>query len=149
MKFCLQPQTWLIAGLVRHRRVLFLSIAGFVISGCSIFGDDKDPALEPVELVKFEETLDVKRIWSQKLGGGSEALRIALIPGYDGNRVYAASYDGKVSALDPLARSSSEDNEDRLADILFLRRRCDPTSAIDRNRKAPTSSEKITFVRHY
>ena len=72
-----------------------------MISGCSIFGDDKDPALEPVELVKFEETLDVKRIWSQKLGDGSEALRIALIPGYDGNRVYAASYDGKVSALDP------------------------------------------------
>jgi outer membrane protein assembly factor BamB len=101
MKPCPLHVSRCLSGLLRHRRVLFLSLAGLLTSGCSIFGDDKDPQLEPTELVKFEETLGVKKVWSQKLGGGSEALRVALSPSYDGNRIYAASYDGNVSALDP------------------------------------------------
>lgn len=71
-----------------------------LISGCSVFGD-KDEELEPAELIDFEPTLEVRRVWSEKLGGGSEALRVDLSPAYDGNRVYAASYDGKVTALNP------------------------------------------------
>jgi outer membrane protein assembly factor BamB len=77
-------------------------LAVFAMSGCSLFGgDSKDEELEPVKLEKFEQTLKVKKVWSQKLGGGSESLRIALRPVSDGNRIYAASYDGKVSALNP------------------------------------------------
>src|SRR5690606_877902 len=45
-------------------------------------------------------TLDVKRAWSAKLGGGSEFLRLALSPAGDGGRVFAASRDGRVSAFD-------------------------------------------------
>ena len=82
----------------QYPALLVLLIA--VLSGCSSMGRDKNEELEPVELVDFKETLKVKRVWSKKLGGGSEALRVALSPAYDGNRVYAASYDGKVSALD-------------------------------------------------
>jgi outer membrane protein assembly factor BamB len=71
------------------------------LSACALFGGDKDEALAPAELVDFEETLDIRQVWSAKLGGGSEELRVALSPAFDGNRVYAASYDGNVSALDP------------------------------------------------
>lgn len=67
---------------------------------CGIFGD-KDDELEPKELVRFEQTLKVKRLWSAKLGDESEFLRLALRPVGDGNRIYAASYDGTVSAFDP------------------------------------------------
>ena len=77
-----------------------LVVAASLLGACTLFGD-KDEELQPAELIDFDETLDVRRIWSTKLGAGSEALRLALSPGFDGNRAYAASYDGKVSALDP------------------------------------------------
>jgi len=78
---------------------VFLALTG--ISGCAIFGDDEDEELQPLELVDFEETLDVRRVWSGSVGKGTEALRIALSPAGDGERVYAASYDGNVVAFDP------------------------------------------------
>jgi len=72
-----------------------------VLSACSIFGGDKDEELEPLELVDIEQTLDVRKVWSEKLGKGTESLRIGLNPSGDGNRIYAASYDGNVSAFNP------------------------------------------------
>ena len=72
-----------------------------VLSACSIFGGDKDEELEPLELVDIERTLDVREVWSEKLGEGTESLRIGLNPSGDGNRIYAASYDGNVSAFNP------------------------------------------------
>lgn len=83
-------------------RAPLLALLALVLGGCGIFGGDKDKkALEPLELVSIEESLDVRRLWSTKIGDGSELLRIALRPASDGNRVYAASYDGNVVALDP------------------------------------------------
>ncbi len=73
------------------------------LSACSIFGDDKDPEFEPAKLVKFKSTITVKRLWKADLGGGAEFLRVALQPVGDGSRIYAASYDGNVSAFDPVS----------------------------------------------
>jgi outer membrane protein assembly factor BamB len=52
-------------------------------------------------LLEFSQELNVRRVWSEKIGGGSEFLRIGLNPAGDGNRIYAASYDGNVVAIDP------------------------------------------------
>ena len=82
-------------------RFAVFATAALVMSGCGLFGDDDDEDLEPLELTDIEETLDVRRLWSKKLGGGSEFLRIGLSPAGDGNRIYAASYDGNVSAYNP------------------------------------------------
>ncbi len=71
------------------------------VAACSVFGNDKDPELEPAELIKFRPTIEIKRLWTADLGGDSEFLRLALQPAGDGNRIYAASQDGKVSAFDP------------------------------------------------
>lgn len=71
-----------------------------LLSGCGLFGGDDDE-LKPTELLDFKETLKVKRVWSVKVGDGTEFLRIALSPAGDGNRIYAASHDGRVSAYDP------------------------------------------------
>lgn len=70
-------------------------------AGCGIFGGRDDEELKPRELVEFERTLDVRRAWNARLGKGSEFLRLALSPDGDGERVYAASRDGVVSAYDP------------------------------------------------
>lgn len=87
--------------LLAARRLAIWLVAAMSIAGCSIFGGDDDEELQPTKLLKFDQTLDVRRLWSAKLGGGTEFLRIALSPAGDGNRIYAASYDGKVSAYDP------------------------------------------------
>lgn len=85
-------------GVTRLAAMLVLACA---LSACGIFGDDEDEELEPLELVDIEESLDVRKVWSEKVGKGTEFLRMGLNPSGDGNRVYAASYDGNVVALDP------------------------------------------------
>jgi outer membrane protein assembly factor BamB len=68
-----------------------------MLQGC---GRSKDTAEPPAKLTEFETTLDVQKVWSSKVGGGSERLRLGLRPATDGARVYAGSYDGQVAAYD-------------------------------------------------
>ncbi len=85
-------RSWLVMG------TLILGSAG---SGCAMFGgDDDDPIEPPAELVEFEQVLEVERIWSARIGGDSERLRLGLAPATDGARVFAGSFDGRVSAHD-------------------------------------------------
>ena len=86
--------------MTRILRIAGLFAATALIAGCGLFSD-KDEALEPMELVDIDETVKIRKVWSAKLGGDSKFLRLALRPTGDGNRVYAASRDGKVSAFDP------------------------------------------------
>lgn len=81
-------------------RNLLLFASAVALSGCGIFGGD-DEELKPAELIEFETTLAIKKLWSVKVGKDAEALRVALRPVGDGARVYAASYDGNVVAVDP------------------------------------------------
>ncbi len=81
------------------RNLLALS-AAFLLSACGLFGDD-DEELKPAELIDFEAKVQVKRQWSTSIGSDAEFLRVALRPMGDGNRVYAASVNGNVVALDP------------------------------------------------
>ena len=81
--------------------VTLLTVA-LAVSGCGLFGgDDEDQELEPAELLDFEQTLPIRRLWSSKVGKGTEFLRLSLAPAGDGARIYAASYDGGVVSLDP------------------------------------------------
>jgi outer membrane protein assembly factor BamB len=73
-----------------------LSIVAFAL-GCS---GKKEKAEPPAKLVDFKPTLDVRRAWSGKVGGGSERLRLGLRPASDGARVYAGSVDGHIKAFD-------------------------------------------------
>ncbi len=82
-------------------RLASVMIAAVALASCSVFGGKDDEELKPMELTRIDESIKVKRIWKAKLGGGTEFLRVALGPAGDGNRIYAASHDGKVSAFDP------------------------------------------------
>lgn len=86
--------------MTRISRIAGLFAATLLVAGCSLFSD-KDEALEPMELVDIDETVKVKKVWSARLGGDAEFLRLALRPTGDGSRIYAASQDGRVSAFDP------------------------------------------------
>jgi outer membrane protein assembly factor BamB len=76
-------------------------LLGLGSSGCAMFGGgDEDPIEPPAELVDFEATLDVRRVWNARVGGDSKRLRLGLAPATDGSRIYAGSFDGRVAAFD-------------------------------------------------
>lgn len=81
-------------------RIAGLAVATLIVSGCSWFGGDKDIELKPAELVDIETTVDVRKLWSAKVGKDAEFLRVMLRPAGDGNLIYAASRDGNVIAFD-------------------------------------------------
>ena len=86
--------------MTRIGRYLLALSAAALLAGCGLFGDD-DEELEPAELIEFETRVPVKRLWSTTVGGEAEFLRVALRPMGDGNRIYAASVNGNVVALNP------------------------------------------------
>jgi outer membrane protein assembly factor BamB len=68
------------------------------LAGCA--GRDKDEGEKPTELTDIEQTIRVDRVWSAKLGGDAENLRLGLAPASDGPNIYAAAHDGRVACLD-------------------------------------------------
>jgi outer membrane protein assembly factor BamB len=80
-------------------RACLLALAVAMLTACGWFGGEEieDP---PAELVKFEATLRIKKVWSDTIGDGTEALRLALAPATDGTLIFAAANDGKVTAYD-------------------------------------------------
>jgi outer membrane protein assembly factor BamB len=82
------------------RALAQLGLLAVLASGCGVFGGGKDTGEPPAELVDFESSLPVRKVWSTKVGGGTERLRLGLVPATDGTRVYAGSYEGDVAAID-------------------------------------------------
>ena len=81
-------------------RIASLIVATMLVASCGIFGD-KEEELKPMELVNFDQTLKIRKIWSANVGGNAEFLRLGLQPAGDGSRIYAASHDGNVTAFNP------------------------------------------------
>lgn len=79
------------------RRIGFAVALLATIYGCA---GSKDTAEPPAELTSFDTTLDVRKLWSGKVGGASERLRLGLRPATDGARIYAGAYDGQVASFD-------------------------------------------------
>ena len=68
-------------------RIFGLIAAGSLLASCGLFGDE-DKELEPMELVNIDQVVKVKKVWSSKVGGKSEFLRVALRPTSDGSRIW-------------------------------------------------------------
>lgn len=86
-----------------HKLLLLLAI--FSLSACSSFdffeSDDVDEEnLEPAELVKFDETIELNKMWSTGIGDGLGGKYDRLAPTIIGDRVFAADVEGVVVALD-------------------------------------------------
>jgi outer membrane protein assembly factor BamB len=80
------------------RLLLSLGFAALLlVAGCS-----KDKDVEPpAALLKFRNTLPVKKLWGDNVGGGKkqQVLRLGLGPALDDGIVFAASHKGEVLAL--------------------------------------------------
>ncbi len=93
--------------MVMIKRVATLVLMGVALSGCSTVkgwfaGKDAEAkkAQEPAELVKFEPTLKVDRIWSTGVGKGEKRIGVRQGPVVADGRVFAAAITGGVQALD-------------------------------------------------
>lgn len=90
-----------------RRELRWLGTVGLVmsLSACSTvkgwfeMDDDEDPN-QPAELQDIEETVDIDRLWSTGVGDGQGEGLYHIRPVLLGDRIYAASADGEVVALD-------------------------------------------------
>lgn len=82
-------------------RPLLLALAAMGIASCGVFGGGDDEELKPLELVRIDNKINVKRLWSSNIGADAEFLRVELRPVGDGTRIYAASRNGNVVAFEP------------------------------------------------
>ncbi len=80
----------------RFRRFGLLLAVAFA-AGCA---GGKDNSAPPAPLKDFKPSLEVHELWSTKVGGGSERLRLGLEPSTNGRAVFAAGHDGRIEALD-------------------------------------------------
>ena len=69
-------------------------------AGSAACSRDQDTSEPPAELQVFEERIDVRRVWSARVGRAAERLRLGLSPATDGARIYVGSHDGQVAAFD-------------------------------------------------
>ncbi|MEG2805575.1 outer membrane protein assembly factor BamB [Stenotrophomonas sp.] len=93
--------------MVMIKRVATVVLLGVALSGCTTVkgwfaGKDAaaKKALEPAELVKFEPTVKVDRLWSVNVGKGEKRIGVRQGPTIADGRVYAAAIYGGVHAID-------------------------------------------------
>ena len=92
---------------MKLKQVAGIALVAMALGGCSTVkgwfaGKDAEAkkALEPAELVKFDATLKVDRIWSVGVGEGEGRVGVRQVPAVADGRVYAAALEGGVHALD-------------------------------------------------
>ena len=79
---------------LRSAAVVVFAVA---LVGCAGRKDKGEP---PAKLTEFEPTISIDKVWSHKVGGKSERLRLGLRPATDGARIFAGAYDGQVGSFD-------------------------------------------------
>jgi len=88
-------------------RLLTASLLLSTLSACGAFdtvgdwfsSDDDDPR-QPAELEEISPTVNIKKLWSTGVGDGQGAGLFKIAPVLAGERIYAASSDGVIVALD-------------------------------------------------
>jgi outer membrane protein assembly factor BamB len=78
-------------------RIAAFAALAIVLAGCAGGKNKSEP---PAKLVEFQPTIQIDKVWSSKVGGKSDRLRLGLRPATDGARIFAGAYDGQVAAFD-------------------------------------------------
>ncbi len=76
-------------------RLISLLLVG-ILSACS----SSSPVLPPVELVKLDNRLDIKRLWQRYIGFGASDKYLKFAPALDGQAGYSIDHEGLVVAWD-------------------------------------------------
>lgn len=87
---------------------LFAALAVLGLTACGSVKDsvtglitqEEDNSIPPAELIEFDSTIEVEKVWSGRYGKGVDELYIQLIPEPYGGAVFTADRDGRMIALD-------------------------------------------------
>ncbi len=82
------------------RAGLVIVLLTSALTGCAWFQDED--VLKPAELVDFEPTVKLDKIWSTGVGSGQDDRYTRFVPAFDEDRVFIADYKGRVFALNRL-----------------------------------------------
>ncbi len=87
------------------KRVLTLLLLAAAVTGCTtiknIFNDVKKENIEPpTPLTELVPTLNVQKVWSERIGKGAGKSGARIVPAYADGKIYVAGVDGSVVALD-------------------------------------------------
>ncbi len=86
---------------MRWRRLAILCASAALLPALAACGH-KSKGEPPAPLTSFDQTLKVRKLWSDKVGGKTERLRLGLKPGTDGAHIFAGAHDGQVAAFDAM-----------------------------------------------
>ena len=75
-----------------------LALAGLALVAACNSSSKKPDA--PTKLEDFKQTAQVRKLWSASVGGGEPKLRLGLGLALEGERVFAAGYNGNIAAFD-------------------------------------------------
>ncbi len=82
--------------LTRTVHLVVLAALTVLVAGCA---SKEKKSEEPAELVKFQGTASVQRVWKASAGEGAPKLRLGLSLAVSDDAVYAANHDGVVTAF--------------------------------------------------
>lgn len=77
-----------------------LLLCVILLSGCSVFG--KKTGNEPMQLVDFDATVKLKKVWQRDVGAGQGEGFTHLTPVIDGDVIYSVDHKGRVVAMNRL-----------------------------------------------
>jgi outer membrane protein assembly factor BamB len=89
------------------RRCLPLLLLCTALGGCGALDtvseylpfEEDSPAKQPAELVNIRHPAEVREIWSQSVGEGTEEHFLKLVPVAEGGRLFTADREGLVTAV--------------------------------------------------
>ncbi|MEM1081545.1 MAG: outer membrane protein assembly factor BamB [Pseudomonadota bacterium] len=78
------------------------SVAGLslVMTGCGLFGGGEPEEDDPLELVEFEQQLDIEELWSVSAGKGVDRRASNLHPEFSNGLLWVADSEGRLIALE-------------------------------------------------
>ncbi len=85
-----------------RRAILLLAVASLALGGCNWMKNlgKKDNVEPPTKLVEFTPSVNVQKLWSGSIGKGAGKSGAQMHPAIFGDRVYVASVNGDIQALD-------------------------------------------------
>jgi outer membrane protein assembly factor BamB len=71
------------------------------LQGCSWIKSWGDPEPgDPAPLVEFEESLEVRKVWSTDVGDGMGKQGLSMAPAYSSGQLFTADYEGRLVVVD-------------------------------------------------
>jgi outer membrane protein assembly factor BamB len=97
------------------RAILAVALASLALGGCNWFRGmgKKDNVEPPTALTELSPSANIQRLWTAKVGDGAGTTGAAMHPAVSGDRVYVASIDGTLQALDASSGRSVWTNRDK------------------------------------